>query len=241
MYDMGKTQYSGQTTKLVTEIAGKGLKFNISSQKYDKPMQFYFQIVNKDYSDITPEQERNINKWLCRRGTFSWMFIHEPRYADIHFKANISNPQIIVVSGVIGLEYTVTTSAATCFSDLHEYTVDLMHSDNSFDIFMFNDEKCAINPYLEITFHEEGNFRLYNEAEEDEKRAFTLNNVSVDEKIIITYEPYQYFLSSVESHDVYNDSNLFWFELYDGENRITANLDCTIYLKYREIRRLILY
>lgn len=241
MYDSGKTQYSGQTTKLITEIAGKGLEFQIVDQKYEKPMQFYFQVVNKDLSDITPEQERNLNKWLCRRGMFSWMFIHEPRYVDIYFRANISNPHIIVVSDVIGLEYTVTTSAATCFSDLHEYTVYLTHSDNAFDLFMFNDDECAIQPYLEIEFHEAGNFRLYNEAEENEERAFILNNVSVDEKITIVHDPFPDFLSSLKSHEIWEDCNLFWPQLYDGENRITANLDCTICLKYRETRRLILY
>lgn len=233
-----KNNYSGQKTELKTDISGSGREFEIYDQKYSEPMSFNFQIVNKDSSDISPEQERYISKWLCHRGEYSWMFLQEPRYADIYIKANISNPQIIVVAGVCGLEYTVTTSAATCFSDEHDESVVLTQDDNSFELYLFNDDECCIHPNLEITFAESGDFQLKNEAENSD---YFLEIKGVTAGETITIEEDLFISSSIESHDVWNDFNKNWFRLYDDKNVITANLACTINLKYRETRRVIVY
>lgn len=234
-----KQTYSGQTTKLNTQLAGDGREFEIYDQKYSEPMTFSFQIINKNGKNIEQEQERHLNKWLCHKGEYSWMFIQEPRYADIYFRAVISNPKIIVISDVVGLEYTVTTSAATCFSDEYDSYVSLTRTDNWFELYLFNDDECIIYPQLEVTIREAGDFRLQNSAEDDETVYMEIKGVSVGEIISVDCElP---FISSSTSHDVWNSFNKFWFRLYDGYNRITANLACSINIKYRETRRLIVF
>lgn len=235
----GKQTYSGQTTKINSQLSGDGREFELYDQKYSEPMSFKFQIINKNGSSITPEQERFLNKWLCHRGEYSWMFIQEPRYADIYFKAVISNPKIITISEVVGLEYTVTTSSATCFSDEYDYTASLTKADNFLELYLFNDDECAIYPSLEITFQESGNFILKNSTESDNSYYLEVKNVAKGETIVIDSDlP---FISSSTAHDVWNDFNKFWFRLYDDYNKLIVNLDCTINIKYRETRRLIVF
>lgn len=235
----GRKIYSGQTTQLNTQLSGDGREFEIYDQKYSEPMSFTFQIVNKNGSNITQEQERYLNKWLCHRGEYSWMFIQEPRYSDIYFKAIISNPRVIVISDVVGLEYTVTTSSATCFSDEYDYIASLTKADNSIELYLFNDDECVIYPYMEITLQEAGNFILKNSAETNSSNYLEIKNIAKGE--IITIDSELPSISSSTSHDVWNDFNKFWFRLYDDYNKLTANLACTINIKYRETRRLIVY
>lgn len=234
-----KNNYSGQKTDLKTELSGDGRRFEIYDQKYSEPMSFNFQIVNKDMTSITPEQERYINKWLCSKGKYSWMFIQESRYADIYFEAVISNPQVIDVAGVFGLEYTVTTSSAVCFSDEHDDSVVLTSDDNSFELFLFNDDECYVYPKIEITFAESGDFQLKNTMD-NEDYFFEVKGVAAGETITFDNE-IPLIESSSTSHDVWNDCNKKWFRLFDGENTVSTNLACTMNFKYRETRRLIVY
>lgn len=235
----GKQTYSGQTTKISSQLSGDGREFELYDQRYSEPMSFKFQIINRNGSNITQEQERMLNKWLCQRGKYSWMFIQEPRYADIYFKAIISNPHIITVSEVVGIEYTVTTSSATCFSDEYDYTVSLTKSDNFVELFLFNDDECVIYPSFEITFKEAGDFILKNSAENDSSHYLEIKNVKKEETIFIDSELPD--ISSSTAHDVWNDFNKFWFRLYDDYNKLTVNIDCIVNIKYRETRRLIVF
>ena len=114
----------------------------------------------------------------------------------------------------------------------------LTQDDNSFELYLFNDDECCIHPNLEITFAESGDFQLKNEAENSD---YFLEIKGVTDGETITIEEDLFISSSVESHDVWNDFNKNWFRLYDDRNVITANLACTINLKYRETRRLIVY
>lgn len=233
------TTYAGQTTKLTTELSSLGREFEIVDQPYSEPMSFTFQIVNKDGSKIGQEQERRITKWLCHRGEYSWMFIQEHRFSDIFFKANISNPKIIVIQDVIGMEFTVTTSFATCFSDEYEYSFSLTHDDNNVELYLANDDECEIYPYVEITLNEPGDLIIKNTVDNDDY-FFKISNVVAGEKIIIDNE-LPLIETNISTHKAWNDFNKKWLRLYDDYNHIEVNLECIMTIKYRETRRLIIY
>ena len=70
------TSYSaGLKTDLSTFTNKATGTFDIVEQNYSEPMKFTLQIVNKDFTDFDTIKEREIKKWLCKRGGYSWFNI----------------------------------------------------------------------------------------------------------------------------------------------------------------------
>jgi hypothetical protein len=97
----------GNETELIIEKAPRSNAFHITSQEYSKPLSFVMQIIMSDESNINPENEMAIKKWLCKRGKYIDFQIEDERFYDIKFQVNISNPQIIKVGNVVGMEFTI--------------------------------------------------------------------------------------------------------------------------------------
>ncbi len=237
--ESGGSLYGGQSTDLVLDKAANGERWEKISQKYKEPMKFTLQIVNEDGSDISQEQERGLSKWLCKRDGFRWLFIQDERYSDIWIECIMSNPQVWTVGGVKGMQFDVTSSAAIAFSDEKEYSYAFTDNDKVIeDLFVYNDEEIQVVPDMEITMLEAGDLTIINSRETDINYITTIKNLVVGEVITIRNEK---ITSNILTHDVFNDTNKKWLKLYDENNLITFSLKCTVTIKFREYRKLVVY
>ena len=227
----------GQVSEIIIDKAAQAIEYQKISQNYKEPMEFTLQVINKDGSDISSEQERAMSKAFCNRGDYEWLFIDDERFGYVWVRAKFYNPQTWTVREVKGIQYTVQTSSPIAFSDEYENTYSITDEIKTIDIYINNDEELEIYPELEITMLESGNLTISNSAETDDAYITEIKNLQVGEVITIKDEN---ITSSLSAHDVMSDSNLICPRLYDEENTLTFNLNCTILVKYREYRKLVI-
>lgn len=235
-----KGMYSGQKTTLKSEKSMGGLIWNIISQEYSEPMSFTLQVINEDGSDILPEQERALCKWLCHQQEYGWFFIQDERYTDIWLRVNFSNPQIWCVNDVNGMQFTVTADSPVAYSDeiCEDFVID--NTSDSYSVFIYNDEDVPIYPYFEITMQESGDLSIYNGLEP--AYIFEITGLDKDEIITISLDDGIFNLESSDaSHDLWNSCNFNWLRLYDDMNYLYFSKKCNVTMKYREYRRLIVF
>jgi len=229
---------AGSETDLSVEKAKRNNKFYIVNQSYSNPMSLTFQIVNTDGSSITPEKESTLEKWLCKRGVYKWFQLEDDRYANVCYEANISNPKLIDVGDVKGMEFTLTTNSAFGYSPILTKKYTITDLNKSIGFYINTDENDYIYPTVIITMVQAGILEITNSTEVA-NRKFTLNNVKVGEIISIDNELPD--ISSSTSHDVYKDFNKHWLRFIDGKNSLIFNLNCTVIIQYREIRKVGVY
>ncbi|MCD7996343.1 MAG: hypothetical protein LUH21_03820 [Clostridiales bacterium] len=230
--------YAGQMTNLITDKAAHAIEWEIISQDYNKPMEFTLQLVNENGSNITPEEERALCRWLCQRGKYQWLYIQDERYSDIWIRCVIHSPQIWVVSNLVGMQFTVTTSSSVAFSEEYEYIYKIT-DDNKLikNLYIYNDEELPIYPSIELTMQESGNLEIRNDA--DTSDYFTkINNVIAGEIIKLESDTIE---SSSIAHNIIDDYNLKPLRLYNENNNLQVNLKCSVIIKYREYRKLVVY
>ena len=62
----GGTLYEGEVTDLITDKSAKSKEYEVVSHKDKQPQNFPFSIVNENGSDIETEQERFLNRVMCK-------------------------------------------------------------------------------------------------------------------------------------------------------------------------------
>lgn len=227
--------HSGQSTDLVTDRAANALEDEIISQNYKDPMEFTLSVINSDGSIITQEQERSLCKWLCQRGVYNWLFINDERYSDVWIRCNISNPQTWTVGDVVGMQFTVRASSSIAFSDEIEEIIQITEPNQTISIYVSNDEESEIIPEMEIQMLASGTLTIRN-SNDNEDYFTEIKNVETMEIIKTSNDDIS---SNLSSHDIINDYNLKVPKLYDEYNYLTFNLPCTITLKYRSYRKVV--
>lgn len=234
-----KGMYGGQKTAMKSENPS-GISWDIYSQRYSEPMSFTLQVINKDGSNILPEQERALCKWLCHQEEYGWFFIQEKRYADIWLKVNFSNPQVWCVNDINGMQFTVTTDAPVAYSDELVEEMAVNDVSVSYPVFVYNDEDYPVYPGLEIRMRESGDLSIYNDA--DPTRIFRITGLDNGEVIKVSMDNGVFKLESSDaSHDMWNSCNFDWLQLKDDMNYLHFSKKCDITMKYREYRRLIIF
>lgn len=233
-----QTVSAGDETDLSLERSGRGNKFYVVDQSYSNPMSFPFQIINSDGSSITPEKESTLKKILCKRGVYKWFQLADDRYANVRYKVNISNPKLIDIGDVKGMEFTLTTDSPFGYSPILTKKHNVTDINKTIGFYVNTDEDDYIYPTVTITMTQAGNLEIVNDTEVP-NRKFVLNNVVVGEVITINNELPD--ISSSISHDVYQDFNKHWLRFKDGKNTLTFNLNCTVTIQYREARKVGVY
>lgn len=227
---------AAQETNLETQKSIRGDIFHITSQEYSKPLEYKMQVVKRDYSPISPIQERALKKWLCQKGTYKSFCILDKQYADTWFFVNINNPKSIYVGNVVGLEFTVTTNAPFGFSDIRHKKWTLNAGDIIDNLYVSNDEELPIYPEIIITMSEHGTLTLINNSIVDLNNTLIIKNCTAGE--VITLEcGYPYISSSLLTHQIFSDFNKYWPYFIDGFNRISVDKSCVLECKYREYRK----
>lgn len=235
----GGTLYEGEVTDLITDKSAKSKEYEVISHKDKQPQNFPFSIVNENGSNIETEQERFLNRVMCKRYDYQWLFFHEERYSDIWIKCIMHNPQIWDVGGAKGMQFEVVTSSPYAFTDERENNYTFTDSDKIInDLYINSDIDEPIFPDIEITMLESGNLTITNGSEIEPNWFLKIDNLVVGEVITIKDKK---ITSSIATHDIFNDTNKKWLRLYNDYNQITFSLKCQVTIKYREYRRMVIY
>lgn len=209
--------------------------YDLMEQSYCEPLSFTLQIVSKDYSDFDTARERDIKKWLCKRGMYSWFHLEAPGYESIWWKVNISNPRLLCAGRVVGMEFDCVLDAPWGYSPMIEKTFAITTDNKSISLYVHTDEDNYIYPWMQITMKDYGDLSIVNSSEL-KHRDFSLANTVTGERITVDNAIPDIF-SSQNEHEIYSDFNKHWLRLVDGENKLTFSKSCNVTLKYREIRK----
>lgn len=220
-------------TQLETVKAANSPGFYIINQDYASPLSFTFQILNKNFSDITQVQERELNKWLCKRGKYIDFEIDDKRYLDLIFKVNISNSKIIRIGKVYGMEFTVTCKYPFAYTRPIKKSFNITTTNQQLKIFINHDDDDYIYPDMVIKSNSTGNFSIINGSD---TRVFSITNLSNTETIAITGN-IPLISTTLSNHKIWDAFNKNWIRLVDGMNVLTISSPCTLTLSYQESRK----
>lgn len=230
-----KITSGGNETELNIGKTPKSNDFYIIDQQYSNPLSFSFQIINTNQKSITSVEERMLNKWLLKRGQYFDFKIDDDRFRNIVFQVNISNPKLIEVGEVYGMEYTVTCKNSYGLTPTITKQFNVTSPNQEIRVYVDTDEDDYIYPDLVITKNTNGNLSITNAADVP-NRVFTINNL-VNNEIITINGSLPDIKTSVSSHAVWNDFSKYWIRLTDGVNILTVSSTCSISISFKEVRK----
>jgi hypothetical protein len=230
-----ETVSGGSETELNIGKTPRSNNFYIISQEYSKPLSFNFQIINTDGSNIDESKERTLKKWLCKRGKYVDFQIDNDRFNNIMFQVNISNPQLIKVGEVVGMEFSVNFKYPFGHYVVNTKPYNITTVNQQIKLYINNDDDGYIYPDIIITANSSGSLSIANSTEVP-NRIFTINNLIVGEVITIK-GGIPDISSSISNHAVWSDFNKHWIRFIDGWNTITVNKQCSITFNYKEPRK----
>lgn len=226
----------GSETELKTSKTPRSNEFHILSQEYTKPLSFTFQIINKDASDISSNQERMLNKWLCKTGKYFDLQIDDELFSDIQFEANISNPQLIKVGKLVGMEFTVNCKHPFGNSPLITKTYTTTTANQQIRVLINNDEDDFIRPNVKITANTAGTLNITNDTEVA-NRVFTVTNLTQGEIVTVDGKIPDISSSTRSKSVIFANFNKRWMRFVDGLNILTISTPSTITITYKETRK----
>ena len=222
----------------------KGSRSDVSQQvsySYENNYSCTFTVIknlcntNEKDEFLTNNDVEELTRWLARK-TYKWFkFIDDDDDDEIWYQAQFSIHKEYVGDDVFGLSLTLNTNAPFGFT--REIIVNPAIRNNSFSVPVYSDEEGYIYPDVVVTMADAGELVITNTAE---SRETTLKNCVVDE-VITFYGQNINQIISTSTHDYAKDFNYnfprFFTEYGDNTNQFTVNLDCTIKLIYRGIRK----
>lgn len=188
-----------------------------------------------DNQNVTDEEISELTRWLCRKQYKWFRFVDDntDNNDEIWYKAYIQVQKDYIGANVIGMTLTINTNAPYGFSRIveHEYNT------STFAVSVNTDEEGYIYPDVVIELNQGGTLNLTNSYED---RTTTLKNCVAGE--IITLKGYDLQqIDSTKNHDYVRDFNYKFPRLCAEYNKTTnvfsVNLDCTITMQYREVRK----
>lgn len=223
----------------------KGAKSDISQQvsyNYDDNYSTTFTIIkslcggvddNEGY--LTNDEVEELTRWLSRKKYKWFRFIDDKDDDEIWYEAQFAINKEYIGDGCFGLKLTLNTSAPFGFT--REINVNPRVVNGSFSVPVLSDEEGYIYPNVIITLQEAGDLSLVNTAE---LRETSLKNCTSGETITF-YGQNVNQISSTVTHDYAQDFNYnfprFYTEYGDNTNQFNINLNCTVSLSYRGIRK----
>lgn len=140
-------------TEFQTEKTPLGNRWYIYDFVYAEPIQFKIRIVNMDESEMTVDKRRALTKWLCLRNQYSWFSIDKEGYEDIYFNVIISNPSVISIGRIIGMEFTITCDSSFGYSGLIKKSYQITTPNQVVPIICNTDDYNCIYPKMTITMN----------------------------------------------------------------------------------------
>ncbi len=236
---------SGADITYHQERAGGSDIFNLHASTYDSPYTSTFQICknpctlgNTEDMYLSPAEISIIQRWLCRK-SFHPFKIEQDGYRDVYWNAVFTAKQINLNGKIAGLELTMYTDSPYAYRDevVHSFHFEPIGSGvpESQEKYFYNisDVEGYLYPNMEITLRQTGDLILSLNG-----RKTNIRNCRAEE--IITIKGKEHIISTSDTtHNIAKDFDYIFprMERIFGENKncITANLACTISLKYSPI------
>ncbi len=209
------------------------------SSEYSEPLTATIQICKNDciYDDkeITPEEVREVTRWLNRR-TFLPLRLINDKGEDFFTEASWNISCIYIADICYGLELQMTSNKPFLLRAEREIKIHCSSANQSFNIYDNSEEIGYINCKAEITVNSNGDLKIINSIEN--KETF-IKGCKKGE--IITMD-YPVILSTSKEHKIQNDFNWNFIHIsntyYDNKNTLTISLPCDIVLRYSPIAKI---
>lgn len=196
---------------------------------------------------LSPDEVSALQRWLCPKDGYHKFKTNQEEFETLYWNALFSSKQILIDGRTAGLELTMFTDAPYAYLDAlpleYECTPHPAEGESSpvFTIYDASDEIGYIQPDMEITILEEGDFSLSNSMESGQRRML-LKNCHPNEVIHIDGR-HQIITSSLstEEHNIAKDFNYFFPRIMNtyenNKNDFTVSLNCRISVSYSPVRK----
>ena len=233
-----QTSSAGSKIELTTSkppYSNKWTRYNI---QYSEPLEFSFQIMKIDGSEITTFDQEKINRWMVRIDDYKWLHFEQPDHDEIFFNAQVVDSKLISVGGVnLGMEFNFVTDSPYAYTSeqIKNYSVS---NGNTKTFFNRSSEVGNLYPYMTVKIKSDCNFAILNSIE---NRKFQIDNCKAGEILTIDNEN-KVISSSISNRAVYDGFNYNWFRFVntydDNVNTLTFTGDADIEFKYRFVRKI---
>ncbi len=219
---------------------------SLTSSSYEDVYTTTFEIMknvcnkNSDDKYMTPQEARNIVKWLNRREYHKFKLFN-PYYDifDICYYGSFNVKQIMLNEKILGLSLTFTSSAPYGFGDTIEFSILTSKPNEKFSIFGDSDEIGIIYPNIKIICLQDGKLEIANKT--------TGTYIYIDDcssgEIICMDGEHKIIISDKRDANIL--SNNFNYEFLDIEvnesdsleNIYETSMPCEIFVSYSPIRK----
>ena len=221
--------FSGRYQPFLTSIYEDRLEieFSIGKNFCEDEKDIYFTI---------PQIER-IQYWLNRPTPHIFRILDEIEYADVYWEGSFNLQWVKAGEETIGFVATFISTRPYAIGVENIYTKELGQGETLI-ISDFSYDEGSINPNVFITFKESGNLELTNNFNGIEI-VTKIDNCRTGEEI--TFTNMQQVISSLNSHNVYNDFNWVFPKIYNSfketKNIFSSNLKCECIISYNPVRK----
>lgn len=224
---------------------------NTHKYKYDELFSPQFTFVKQDFSDFSQSEVRKVLKYLTQTDKPALIEVSYDKDGDVTAEEDRdfcavggwTNIELykIANSRTVGIIATFEAVTPYAMSTLHEIPITQSDSYKK-TITVYTDDNSPIYPYIKITKgNAAGTVTITNQhsyLDEDSDPVTTeIKNNSRNE--IIELDGANGIISSSSTKRIFgSDFNWVWLPLYDGDNDITVTGNCSVTLKFREIRKI---
>ena len=209
---------------------------------YEDRLEIEFSIAKnmcEDETDVffTIEDIEEIQYWLNRPTPHVFRILDEIEYADVYWEGSFNLQWVKAGIETIGFIATFISTRPYAVGVENLYVKELT-SENELVINDYSKDEGSIVPTVIITMREAGDLELTNTF--NGKQTVTKINNCLDNEII-TFTKICQIISSSSTHDIYNDFNWVFPQIYnlygDTKNIISSNLECECIISYNPVRK----
>ena len=231
-----ETVSNGSYITFNTVSTMNGIKHELTSTEYSDCLTSTIQICKhpclSNGDEVSIEEEREIMKWLNRKGFHKFKPINE-EYVDIFFEASFNVSKIQSEGKIYGFELEVRTNRPYALQEPIVLYLRNIVPYGEKRIYSKSDEEGHIYPDMEIVIAQDGDFELYNSFE---GRTMRIANCKAGEVIRVNYPVIE---SSIAEHKIQNDFNWKFFRIANtlrkNINDVTISIPCTIKIIYSPV------
>lgn len=234
-----ETISNGSPITFNTVSADYGKNNYLISSEYSEPLTATIQLCKNDCinddMEITPEEVREITRWLNRR-TFLPLKLINDKDEDLYTEASFNVSCIYIADIIYGLELQLTTNKSFLLRSERVIKLNCTSADSTFDIYDNSEEIGYINAKAEIFVKTAGDLTIQNSID---NRQTYIANCQAEETITLDYP---IITSNKNSHKIQNDFNWNFIRISNtsdsNKNTLTISLPCEIVLTYSPIAKI---
>ncbi|MEE1084299.1 MAG: DUF6558 family protein [Paludibacteraceae bacterium] len=245
--DNGETPSFLNRESVVSE-SHDGRYKRIHRLKYTETFSPKITFMKSDFKDFSMEDVRVVMKWLTMKDTTALLevFYDDSEVVSFASIGGFVDLQTYKLANNRTIAITATWDSISPFalSDLYTVTKTITSTDNKITINIDTDDNKPVYPHIIIKQNGvAGDIKIINQHYDFFNKPSTpvvmvvKNNTSTEE---IEIDGANKIISSKNTKRIFGDDfvDWIWLPLYDGKNVLTVEGNCTVTLKYREVRKI---